>query len=475
MAQHMSSVRILRRSLMAVLAGYAGLGLIATGNGQAKAAEPDRTMAGANQVTQLSLSEAVAQAHERSFRVARAIRHEQIADLRTAGVSASRLPKLSVGVGLNQAARGTYQASPTYTREQGLTGDFRTGVNIAAQMPVDLSGALRRQIDQAKLGARIADLDVEHSKVESAFEVAMAYVAAMRARAAAIADEEVVSAIARIAARADRGTAPFIEVELSAARQAQENSRAAAEISEDGLRQLLRLAPEARLVLTTTLEQIAAQRDTSDAPLRTRPDIKQAKLRIDQARLAVKQAADSRRPSMNVNAYFNQSWTGRSALNPGEGRNRDQGGVIALNVPLYTFDWGATSSARRSARLYEDQARADLEEKAERAAYELRQAQLALDRAEARLRALASEGPALAALRQAETSFLHADGDQRRSLLAQVSNARAAWREARLSALSAKSDRALAALRVKRALGLAAEHDQPEIAGADRGPSSGSD
>gem|GEM_PF-2189305 len=415
--------------------------------------EPSGTLA-------LSMDEAVSRAIAASFRVARASRNERIAVLRERSAEAGRLPRFNFGVGLNQAARGTYQATPTFTREQGLSGDFRTGINVAAQVPIDVSGALRRQVRQAEIGSKIASLDAEQSKVDVGFEVRAAYVAAWRARETAAVDEQVVAAIERLARRADAGSAPFIDVELSAARQALEASRAAADVAQDNLRQWMRLPPEVRLALAppTVVGPAPDAAPAADG----RPDVRQARLRVEQAAIGVKQANDGRRPSMALNAYYNQAWTGETALRPGDGRTRDQGGVVALNVPLYSFDWGHSASARQTARVQAEQAQADLEEVRERAAHELRQARAALARAEARVRALPDEDQSGTALRQAEQAYLAGDGEERRALLAQVSNARAAWRQARLSSLGARADKALATLRVERATGA-----PPRTAGQD--------
>ncbi len=410
-------------------------------------AEPARPL-------RLTIEEAVSRAISASYRIARAERSQEIASLRGRATRAGRLPKMSVGLGLNQAARGTYQATPTYTREQGLTGDFRTGLNVAAQMPIDVSGALGRQVQQSQITRQIAELETRQARIDVSFEVRAAYIAALRAQQAVTVEEQAIAAIERLIKLGDAGSQPFLAVELSAARQALETSQANADVALDGLRQWLRVAPEVDLILTSPLDAPSGDiaSDRLD-PIDDRPDIRQAKLRVDQAKIGVKQAGDSRRPSMALNAYFNQAWTGESAFRPDEGRTRDQGGVIALNLPLYNFDWGQTDAARRIARVQEAQARSDLDEQQDRAAYELRQAKSTLGRSEARLRALPDEKEAAAALRQAEQAFRAADGEERRSLLAQVTNARSAWRQARLSALGARADRAVALLRVARALG----------------------
>lgn len=409
---------------------------------------------GEAKAAQLSITDAVSRALEVNFRVARAGRNEQIAELRERGAASARRPRASIGLGLNQAARGTYQATPTYTREQELAGDFRTGINVAAQMPIDVSGALRRQARQAELGSRVAALDVLQSKVDVSFEVGSAYLAAWRSREVAAIDAAAVASIERLIARADAASLSFLSVELSAARQVSEASRAAADTAEDALRYWLRLPPGLPLQLQSPLSALEAEAgELASVDVSGRPDIEQARLRVEQARIGIKQATDGRRPSMTLNAYYNQAWTGETALRPGDGRTRDQGGVVALNVPLYSLDGGQSASARRIARLQAEQANADLVEQRERAEYELRQGSAALERATARIRALPGDEPASTALRQAELAFMAVDSDERSALLAQVSNARAAWRQARLNELSAHHDKASAMLRLKRALG----------------------
>lgn len=438
------TIRPVWRRLLAVVLGVAST-TVAAG-------VPDAAPGQATETTVLTIADAVSRALEVNFRVARAGRSQQIAELRERSAAAARRPRASIGLGLNQAARGTFQATPTFTREQELAGDFRTGINVAAQMPIDVSGALRRQTTQAELGSRLAALDVLQSKADVGFEVSTAYLAAWRTREVAAIDSAAAASIERLVRQADAASLPFLDVELSAARQVLEASRAAADTAEDVLRYWLRFPPGRPLQLASPVAGPDVEAIPSGGAGR-RPDIEQARVRVAQAEVGIKQATDGRRPSMTLNAYYNQAWTGETALRPGDGRTRDQGGVIALNVPLYSVDWGQSASARRIARIQADQARADLREQQERADYDLRQAYAALDRARSRIRALPGDAPASVALRQAEQAFVTGDGDDRSALLAQVSNARAAWRQARLNALSAHHDKALAMLRVKRALG----------------------
>ncbi|MEO7276726.1 MAG: hypothetical protein ABIW33_01730, partial [Sphingomicrobium sp.] len=100
-----------------------------------------------------------------------------------------------------------------------------------------------------------------------------------------------------------------------------------------------------------------------------------------------------------------------------------------------------------------DQADADLEELRERVAYDVRQQLLAVNRAEDRIRNLPDPRQALTALQRAEQMLLSAPPETAQGLVAQVSNARQAWRSAETATADAYIDYNNGVFRLKRLIG----------------------
>jgi outer membrane protein TolC len=124
-----------------------------------------------------------------------------------------------------------------------------------------------------------------------------------------------------------------------------------------------------------------------------------------------------------------------------------------VKVPLAQYDGGQLSRQKEVAGIQKTQALADVQELQERVAYDLRQAQLALERADNRIANLPDKKQAFEALRRAEAQMLGAPDGQAQSLLAQVSNARNAWRSAETAAIDATIEYNRALFRLRRTMG----------------------
>ena len=122
-------------------------------------------------------------------------------------------------------------------------------------------------------------------------------------------------------------------------------------------------------------------------------------------------------------------------------------------MPFFQWDNGQLRRNKEVARIAREQADADLEELRERVAYDVRQQVLAVSRAENRIRNLPDPGQALKALQGAEQMLLSAPPETAQGLVAQVSNARAAWRSAETATADAYIDYNNAVFRLKRLIG----------------------
>ncbi|MEO5774523.1 MAG: TolC family protein [Sphingomicrobium sp.] len=443
--------------------------------GSAAAAEPAPAVAVAEQpaLVELSLEEAVQLAVSRSFRTARAKRSEDVAVLRRSNAKAGFLPRLDVGLTGDQQQRSYEEAGIDYDPYAGR--NFRGGLNSSLWMPVDVSGVIRRQIAQAATQYQISEREVADTMLDVAYDAQNSYLNALRAQQNVIADERVVEQIKQLLDRSRSqapGVTPFLEVELGNAQQSLTNSRTNADQAQDGLKQALRMPLETKLRLTTEMtreQQSADSRNLFQQAMSLRPDVQQARLRIRQAEISERQVTDGRKPSLSIGGYMNREFVGSSPIDEDRRQISNRGIGVNVKLPIAQFDGGQLARQKRIAGLQKEQAVADAEELQERVGYDLRQALLAVDRAESRIESVPDKQQAFAALKRAEEQMLAAPDGQAQSLLAQVSNARGAWRSAETASADAYIDYNRALFRLRRtignvdAIGKSTTSDLPEV------------
>ena len=303
------------------------------------------------------------------------------------------------------------------------------------------------------------------------------YYNALRAQETVRIDEEIVAGLDRLAETA-KNAAPnavgFIQVELANARQTLTASRTILDLGLDSLNQSLRLAPSTVLRLTETFRYRPVAQDTARSlqeALVNRPELRQFEARIEQTRIAAEQVEDVRRPTLNVQAFSNNALSGRT---PSRAIDNpliyDRGVMVTLNIPFVYFDWGFLSETKRAALLQTEQAQSDLQEQRERVGLEVRQAAIALQRAEQRIKTLPDLALAREALKRAEDAFFAAGKSADPAALAQMSNARSILRFAETATIDALSEYNQAVFRLKRAIG-AAPPEVTQPAGASGAPS----
>jgi outer membrane protein TolC len=181
--------------------------------------------------------------------------------------------------------------------------------------------------------------------------------------------------------------------------------------------------------------------------------VQSARLRVKQAQTSMEQVSDYRKPTVRVGAFASQQLAGGAFYDGRYDRLRQEGGLINVNVPLVQWDNGQLRRNEEVARIQREQADADLEELRERVAYDVRQQVLAVSRAENRIRNLPDPKQALQALQRAEQMLLSAPPETAQGLVAQVSNARQAWRSAETATADAYIDYNNAVFRLKRLIG----------------------
>jgi outer membrane protein TolC len=419
-------------------------------------AEP--TEQSASRTYELSIDDAVALAQQRSFKTARARRSLRQNELRYDNAKSQYLPRLTTSVGLNQQVRDLASHGSTYAYQVPSFGQFQGSANADLSMPIDVSGVIRRQVRQADLWRGISAGDVTNTALDVTLEVQTSYLNALRAQNNADADERVAKEIADLLARAGpkSAIANFLQVELANAQQTAQSSRENADNAQDGLKQLLRVPPEARLRLTSDFrgrKQPVERDGLVDRALKSRPDVQSALLRVKQAQTSLEQVSDSRKPTVRVGAFASQQLAGGAVYDGRYDRLRQEGGLVNVNVPLAQWDNGQLRRNRQVAQIQREQAEADAEELRERVAYDVRQQLLAVSRAENRIRNLPDPKQAVQALQRAEQMLLSAPPETAQGLVAQVSNARQAWRSAETATADAYIDYNNAVFRLKRLIG----------------------
>jgi len=414
--------------------------------------------AGNGETYDLSIDDAVALAQQRSFRTARANRSLSQNQLRSDNARSQYLPKLSTNLSVNQQARDLAFRGNTYAYDESSLGEFRGSANADLSMPIDVGGVIRRQVRQADLWRDIAAQDVTNTALDVTLDVQTSYLNALRAQNNADADERVAKEIQDLLARAGPKSplGNFLEVELANAQQTAQSSRENADNAQDGLKQILRVPPEAHLRLTSDFrgrKQSVQRNGLVERALSRRPDVQSAQLRVKQAETSIAQASDSRKPTVRVGAFASQQLAGGAVYDGRYDRLRQEGGLVNISVPFVQWDNGQLRRNQQVARIQREQADADLEELRERVAYDVRQQVLAVERAENRIRNLPDPKQALQALQKAEQLLLTAPPETAQGLVAQVSNARQAWRSAETATADAYIDYNNAVFRLKRLVG----------------------
>lgn len=407
----------------------------------------------------LTIAEAVAMGLQRSFRVQRSNRNENMAEYRADSSRAGRGPRFDLGVsaGQNQSYFDFRGNAQNFNRSEP---QFSADVFASASLPIDISGVTRRQVRQADLTHNIAELDVAQASIDVATDILVNFVNALRAQEQVRAEAAYVAEIEELLERAQAqqpSVIPFLETEQSNARQTLQSTRTSSEIAFQTLRQNLRLPRQTALELAAQLPeptQLPSVEMLLDTATRNRIDLRQAAIRLDQAKIATIQASDSRRPSLSVTGFASQRLNHELPnFRDFDGRTRSGGVVITGTLPLINVDGGVVRNARRIAGVQAEQALADREEAIERAENEINQVMISLTRAKQRMQSLPDVQQALFALNRVEALMLGAPASDAPGYVAQVTNARQNWRSAVLSRNDSMTDFYSNFFRLQKAVG----------------------
>ena len=444
--------------MICVLTFAAAAALQPLGTAAAAVAQPNLSDS-VEPAVQLTLEEAVEIGTERSFKLQRSMRNERIAVERVNGTKAGLGPRLDVGYGADQSQR-YYDFKGTYDYNQGRPS-FLTDLNANASYSIDIAGVQKRQLQQARLSKDATDVDLRQTRLDVSSDIRINYVQALRAQEQVDADTQYLKQIEALLERA-RVSQPtvvsFLETERANAQQTLQGTKQNADLAFSNLRQTLRLRNNQPIELTSKLVN-PAPLPSADQLMRlahdNRNDLKQADIRLKQARIQKIQASDSRRPSLRAGLNAGYSLNGDYVTLGGDnhGRTRQAAALLNFNLPLFLYDGGQLKSQRNIANIQAEQALADAEEAKERAENEVNQTMIGLDRAQQRLKALPDSNQARRSLTQAEQQMLAASPTEAAGILAQVTNARQNWRSSVLSRNDALTEFYQSYYRLQRSVG----------------------
>lgn len=446
------------RFILLMLAALAPVAATATGTSLPVSNGNEAAEQASGETFNLSIDDAIVLAQQRSFKTARASRALRQNELRYDNAKSQFLPKLTTSLGVNQQARELGWHGNTYAYESASLGQFQGNANADLSMPVDLGGVIRRQVRQADLWRGIAGSDLKNAALDVTLDVETSYLNALRAQNNADADEQVSKEIDALLTRAGPNSpvGSFLQVELANARQTAQGSRENADNAQDSLKQILRAPPDVHLRLTSDFrgrKQPVEGTELLQRALKDRPDVQSAILRVRQAQTSTEQVADYRKPTVRVGLFASEQLAGGAAYDGHYDSLRQEGALVNVSVPFVQWDNGQLRRNREIADIQREQADADLEELREKVAYDVRQQLLAVSRAENRIRNLPDPKQAHQALQRAEQMLLSAPPETAQGLVAQVSNARQAWRSAETATADAYIDYNSAVFRLKRLIG----------------------
>lgn len=405
----------------------------------------------------LSLEEAVALVRNQNFRIERARRSVESSRLRERDVDAQLLPRLDLGLNVNDAMRTSRFQQQGQTRVESPENVLSGNLTGTAYLQLDISGTVARQRKQAELSSASMVMNYHQVLLDLESEVRSAYFEALRAQEHLAADEQALQRLEELIRRVPgrrEDLRSFLEVERASSLQNLGASRNNLDLALSGLAQQLRLPGSTPLRLSTRMSAdipvVDPERVLTEGP-NNRTDIKDAKLRVEQAELSLSQVRDYRKPSASIFAYtgYSQSAYHRNPVYDSSGSYTAI--MFNLNIPLLQWDGGVLDNSERIAMMGLAQAHDDLLELQERARVESRQMLFSLQQARQRLRSLPHPELALAALASAEKGLL--ESEQWEAAVAQVSNARQLWRLALSAHIDALSDYYAVYFRLQRSMG----------------------
>jgi outer membrane protein TolC len=352
--------------------------------------EPQR----GRETIELSLPQAVALALKNNLNLQTSRRNVNRAASNYRTAKAGYSPNIDIAVTGNQG----FQSILVNDRLE-YTQAFTAGFNITATMPLDLSGAIGRAVQQALINFITIKTNYAIAGQDLIVQTYREYYDVLRGQASIKIDQGQVDQTLeqlRIAReRLKAGRVPEVDVitaqvQYDNARQNLKISEGNLELAKSRLRNTLLLPQKVDLIPTDRLtfqpEKFSFEQSLEEAE-KNRPEIKIARLGQESAQIALRSTYDPYRPTLSLNANYGYNVAGLSPRDAWEQRppNFTHSYSVAFRIPLLIFDGGIIRESKYRALVDIDQAKANIKDAQENVSFEVKNTLTALDNSRERV------------------------------------------------------------------------------------------
>ena len=343
-------------------------------------------------------------------------------------------------------------------------------LSVSARLPLYSGGANEASIASGEIGTRMARLTTERAREDLKYEVTAAYWDAVEASKKIEVQRDTVNKydahLKNVTALYEAGAQAKIDVlrssvELSNARQELTRAENAYAVNLAALRNLLNISRTEPLTLTSEVAYQPFETTMENCILyanRSRLDLAEERMKVQQKELAVKSARAGKKPSVSLTLGTGLS----SQFQPRHDTSSDVSASVGVSWNI--FDSGVTRAAIEAAEAERDIALLTLKKAEETIDLNLRKAYLNMREAEQRFTATGD------AVRQAREDY-HIANERYRAgegILLDIIDAQTALAAAETNAISARYDYARYRAQVENLMGT--ELTDSERAAAERLP-----
>ena len=323
---------------------------------------------------ELSLQDSIDYALKNNPSIQIASEDKKKSELSVGETKAGKMPTVSLGSGY------TYQ---------GNSDDDSFNNSLRMNWPLYSGGRTEAQIEQAKLGVRTADLNVEKSKQQLILDATSNYYSVLETKNMRAVNEESVNNLKAhldiVQAKYQEGVAAKsevlrAEVEVANADQNLIKAQNQYELAVSDLLTTMNMDAGTELELKGELAYQADTRTLEEAislAKQNRPEMAQAQISVDSAQKSIEIAESNKRPTVSLSA--STGWNDR--LLPTDDTNWSVGASASWNI----FDAGVTKSKVSQAESSVAKAKLQVEQTTDSIEQEVRQSYLNMKEAEKRL------------------------------------------------------------------------------------------
>lgn len=350
---------------------------------------------GDKQLLTLSLPQAVVLALKNNRNLQTSRREINIASSNYRTAKAGYYPTVSANL-TSQQYLSTFAVGTTGIETSQV---YTAGLNLTATMPLDLSGAIGRSVQQSVINFVKAKSSYVAACQTLVSQVYQQYHELLRSQDTVKIDQgqlEQTSEQLRIAQeRLKTGRVPEVDVltakvQFDNARQTLKVNEGLVEIAKSQLRNTLVVPQDVNLIPTDQLsfqpETIKFEPALKEA-VENRVEIKSARLSLESARITLKSTYDPYLPTLSVSAGYGYNIAGRNPIDSWQQRPTEPtySAGASIKVPLLIFDGGIIRENKVRALIGIEQAEANLKESQETIAFEVKNNLIAMDNSRERV------------------------------------------------------------------------------------------